>query len=180
MTMEFVNRQGGSPLPGRPTPYFLAHGEGEKAIVIDSLFTVLLSADETNGQFGVFTMDGPKGDAIPPHSHATHHEVFYVVQGGVTVFLDDADGKRQVRELGPGDFGYVPAGIVHAYRVEENHTRVLGVSSAGFERFFQTLGEPTSADTYPATPLGLPPGQRFAEAGRRFATTFLPGTRMDS
>ena len=43
---------------------------------------------------------------------------------------------------------------MHAYRVEENHTRVLGVSSAGFERFFQTLGEPTSADTYPATPLG--------------------------
>ncbi len=180
MTMEFTTPRGRSPLPGSPKPYFLSDGEGEKAIVIDSLFTVLLSADEADGQFGVFTMDGPKGDAIPPHSHGTHHEIFYVVRGGVTVFLDDEDGRRQVRELGPGDFGYVPAGIVHAYRVEADHTRVLGVSTGGFERFFQTLGEPTDATTYPTTPLGLPPRERFIEAGQRFDTTFLPpSARMD-
>jgi quercetin 2,3-dioxygenase len=179
MTIEFADARGGGPLPGGPQPYFLARGEGEKAVVIDSLFTVLLSADETGGQFGVFTMDGPKGEAIPPHSHGTHHEIFYVVQGGVTVFLDDADGTRHVRQLGPGDFGYVPAGIVHAYRVEQDRTRVLGVSSGGFERFFQTLGERTDADTYPATPLGLPPRERFAAAGSRFDTTFMPGMRMD-
>src|SRR5918993_872991 len=133
MTMEFTAPRSGSPLPGGPRPYFLSEGAGEKAIMIDSLFTVLLSADETDGQFGVFTMDGPKGDAIPPHSHGTHHEIFYVVRGGVTVFLNDEDGQRRVRELGPGDFGYVPAGIVHAYRVDEDHTRVLGVSTGGFE-----------------------------------------------
>lgn len=180
MTLEFANARAGSPLPGSPKPYFLDHGQGEKAILIDSLFTVLLSADETDGQFGVFTMDGPKGDAIPPHSHGTHHEIFYVVRGGVTIFLDDEHGQRRVRELGPGDFGYVPAGIVHAYRVEEDHTRVLGVSSGGFERFFQHLGEPTTDTSYPVTPLGLPPGQRFGEVGRKFDTTFLPGQRMDA
>jgi quercetin 2,3-dioxygenase len=178
MTMEYATR-GAGPLPGGPKPYFLVEGEGEKAILIDSMFTVLLSADETDGQFGVFTMDGPKGNAIPPHSHGTHHEIFYVVRGGVTVFLDDADGERHVRELGPGDFGYVPAGILHAYRVEVDETRVLGVSSAGFERFFQTLGEPTIADHYPATPLGLPPRERFEEAGRRFDTQFRPDLRLD-
>jgi quercetin 2,3-dioxygenase len=180
MTFEFVRRPEGSPLPGAPLPYFLSEGEGEHAIVIDSLFTVLLSAEETGGQFGVFTMDGPKGDAIPPHSHGTHHEIFYVVRGGVTVFLDDSDGKRQVRELGPGDFGYVPAGIVHAYRVEDDHTRVLGVSSAGFERFFSVLGEPTDASRYPEQPLGLPPVERFIEAGRRFDTTFVRDYRLDT
>jgi quercetin 2,3-dioxygenase len=179
MTTEFTAR-GASPLPGSPKPYFLAEGEGEKAILIDSLFTVLLSADETGGQFGVFTMDGPKGRAIPAHSHGSHHEIFYVVRGGVTVFLDDEDGKRQVRELGVGDFGYVPAGIVHAYRVEVDETRVLGVSTAGFERFFGTLGEPTDADHYPSSPLGLPPPEKFAEAARRFDTQFRPDYRMDT
>jgi quercetin 2,3-dioxygenase len=180
MTMEFTAARGDSPLPGGPTPFFLSDGEGEKAVLIDSLFTVLLSADETDGQFGVFTADCPKGQAIPPHSHGTHHEIFYVVRGGVTVFLDDERGERQGRELGPGDFGYVPAGIVHAYRVEEDRTRVLGVSTGGFERFFQTLGEPTDATTYPATPLGLPPRERFIEAGQRFDTTFLPpSARLD-
>lgn len=173
MTLEFTRRDD-SPLPGRPAPYFLSEGEGERAVLIDSLFTVLLSADETGGQFGVFTMDAPAGDVIPPHSHGTHHELFYVVRGGLTVFLDDEDGRRQVRELGPGDFGYVPAGIVHAYRVEHDDTRALGVSSAGFERFFATLGEPTDERSYPATPRPLPPGERFAAAGRLFDTTFLP------
>jgi quercetin 2,3-dioxygenase len=179
MTIEYA-RRGAGPLPGAPTPYFLARGEGEKAIVIDSLFTVLLSADETGGQFGVFTLDAPKGDAIPAHSHGSHHEIFYVVRGGVTVFLDDEAGERRVCELGVGDVGYVPAGIVHAYRVEEDDTRVLGVSTGGFERFFQTLGEPTDADRYPASPLGLPPPERFGMAAQRFDTRFLPGYRMDA
>jgi quercetin 2,3-dioxygenase len=178
MTTQYATR-GASPLPGSPKPYFLSQGEGEKAILIDSLFTVLLSAAETGGQFGVFTMDGPKGEAIPAHSHGSHHEIFYVVRGGVTVFLDDERGARQVRELGVGDFAYVPAGIVHSYRVEVDQTRVLGVSTAGFERFFQFVGEPTTADTYPSSPLGLPPPQRFAEAGQRFDTRFRPDYRMD-
>ena len=179
MTLEFARPAPRSPLPGSPTPYFLADGEGEHAVLIDSLFTVLLSADETDGQFGVFTMDAPRGRAIPPHVHGSHHEIFYVVRGLVTVFLDDAEGRRQTRELGPGDFGYVPTGIVHAYRVEADGTRVLGVSSAGFERFFGTLGEPTDATEPPAEPVGLPPGERFAEAGRRFDTRFLTDRRLD-
>jgi quercetin 2,3-dioxygenase len=177
MTIEYAAP---GALPGRPSPYFLADGEGEKAILIDSMFTVLLSADETGGQFGAFTMDGPKGNAIPPHVHGTHHETFYVVRGAITVFLDDERGERQVRELGPGDFGYVPAGILHSYRIEADETRVFGVSTAGFERFFGFLGEPTTDDHYPATPLGLPPGPRFGEAGRRFDTQFRPDLRMDT
>lgn len=178
MTIEYA-AHGVSPLPGSPRPYFLSHGQGEKAVLIDSLFTVLLSADETNGQFGVFTMDAPKGEAIPAHSHGSHHEIFYVVRGRVTVFLDDERGERHVRELAAGDFGYVPAGIVHAYRVEVDETRVLGVGSGGFERFFATLGEPTRAAHYPASPLGLPPPERFAEAGRRFDTHFRLDLRLD-
>jgi quercetin 2,3-dioxygenase len=180
MTFEFASRPHGSPLPGAPVPYFLSEGAGEHAVVIDSLATVLLSADETQGQFGMFTMDAPKGRAIPAHSHGTHHEIFYVVRGEITVFLDDQDGKRQVRELGPGDFGYVPAGIVHAYRVETDQTRILGVSTAGFERFFSVFGVPTEARTYPEQPLGLPPVERIIEAGRRFDTKFMPDYRLDT
>jgi quercetin 2,3-dioxygenase len=65
----------------------------------------------------------------------------------------------------PEPFGYVPAGIVHAYRVDTDDTRVLGVCTGGFERFFATLGEPTQERHYPAPPFSLPPGERFAAAG---------------
>ncbi len=171
MTMEFTAAR--SPLPGSPKPYFLADGEGEKAILIDSLFTVLLSADETGGQFGVFTMDGPKGDAIPPHSHADTHEVFYVVEGKVRVYVQGSDGQKNAQLLAPGDFGFVPAGLVHAYRVEEQ-ARVLGVLSGGFERFFQHMGTPVDS-TAPGQPPFVPDLDRIMAAGQRHKTTFLPG-----
>ena len=55
-------------LPGAPKPFVLGNGEGEKSLVFDQLFTVLLSADETEDQFGAFTMQGRKGDRIPAHT----------------------------------------------------------------------------------------------------------------
>jgi quercetin 2,3-dioxygenase len=39
-------------LPGRPEAFFLQRGEGEHAQLFTDLFTVLLSGDETGGQFG--------------------------------------------------------------------------------------------------------------------------------
>jgi quercetin 2,3-dioxygenase len=89
MTFEFASRPQGSPLPGAPVPYFLSDGDGEHGVVIDSLATVLLSADETQGQFGMFTMDAPKGGAIPAHSHGTHHEIFEAGQRFDTKFMPD-------------------------------------------------------------------------------------------
>nr|WP_185949413.1 hypothetical protein [Microbispora sp. KK1-11] len=47
-------------LPGAPEAFFLRRGEGERAMLFTDLFTVLLGGDETDGQFGIFTMDdGP-------------------------------------------------------------------------------------------------------------------------
>jgi hypothetical protein len=42
-------------LPGKPAPYFLEAGEGEKSIVFDTTFNILLSGDETEGQFGALS-----------------------------------------------------------------------------------------------------------------------------
>ena len=43
-------------LPGAPEPFFLRRGEGEHARLFGDLFTVLLSGDETDGQFHVHTV----------------------------------------------------------------------------------------------------------------------------
>ena len=83
-------------LPGRPEPYFLEAGDGERAIVFDQLFTVLLSKDETDGQFGAFTMEARQGQLIPAHSHVKDHETFYVVEGSLKVFVEDHDGNQEI------------------------------------------------------------------------------------
>jgi hypothetical protein len=81
-------------LPGRPEPYFLKRGEGEHAMLFADLFTVLLTGDETDGQFGVFTSQAPRGQLIPAHAHHRTHEVFYIAEGGVRVYIQDRDGTK--------------------------------------------------------------------------------------
>lgn len=173
MTLEFT-RGGTDPLfalPGSPVPYFLEAGEGERAHLFDQLFTVLLSGDETDGQFGVFTMEAPRGRAIPVHSHADVHEIFYVLDGRIRVVAEDTDGTTYDKVLTTGDFAYVPAGRKHAFRVESNRARTLGVNTGGFERFFAAAGERTHARTPPALPL-VPTPDQLAAAGREYRNDF--------
>jgi hypothetical protein len=50
-------------LPGKPVPYVLRRGQGEHAMLFTDLVTMLLSGDETAGQFGIITADSPAGYA---------------------------------------------------------------------------------------------------------------------
>src|SRR6185437_8304940 len=81
-------------LPGTPAPFFLDKGEGEKSVVFDTLFTVLLTGDETEGQYDVFTTEGNAGDIIPAHIHPYTHEIFFVLEGAVHVWQDDEKGFK--------------------------------------------------------------------------------------
>ena len=71
-----------------------------------------------------------------------------------------------------GDFGFVPAGLLHAYRVEQA-AQMLGVASGGFERFFQQMGTP--ADTIdPNSPPFIPDFPRMQAAAQTPRTQFRP------
>lgn len=160
-------------LPGRPQPYVLRRGEGEHAVLFGDLFTVLLSGDETGGQFGIVTSESPAGDVIPTHSHESTHETFSVLEGAVRLFFEDAEGVAQTQLLRAGDFGFVPAGFTHAYQVVES-ARMMGVLSGGFERFFQHMGQVTDHATTDQPPF-VPDLPRMQAAAQRHAMRFLPG-----
>jgi quercetin 2,3-dioxygenase len=159
-------------LPGRPVPYVLRRGEGEHAMLFTDLFTVLLSGDETEGQFGVVVSESPAGDTIPTHFHEGTHETFAVLEGSVRLFFEDPEGAQQTQLLTSGDFGYVPAGFPHAYRIEQA-ARMMGVLSGGFERFFQHMGTETDHAT-PDQPPFVPDFPRMQAAAHRHGTQFLP------
>ncbi|NEM92267.1 quercetin 2,3-dioxygenase [Galbitalea soli] len=159
-------------LPGAPLPYFLRNGEGEKSIVFDTVFDILLSADETEGQYGAFTTIGPKGDRIPAHQHPTTHEIFYVVEGAVGLWLDDQADYHEKRVLEAGDFAFVPKGIVHAYQNLAT-SKIFGVGTGGFERFFHGIGTPTDSAEIPTRPY-IPPFEQMLAAGQKYGTVFLP------
>jgi quercetin 2,3-dioxygenase len=150
-------------LPGKPQPYVLRRGEGEHA---------QLSGDETGDQFGIVVSESPAGDVIPTHSHNTTHETFYVLEGRVRLFFEDGEGARQPQLLAPGDFGHVPAGFAHAYRIVED-ARMTDTLSGGFERFFQHMGTPTDSTAADQPPF-IPDLPRMQAAAQQHDMQFMP------
>jgi quercetin 2,3-dioxygenase len=177
VSLEYLADPSGRPqwkglLPGRPEAYFLKRGEGEHSVLFTDLFTVLLSGDETEGQFGFFTSRAPRGQLIPAHTHHGTHEVFYLVEGAVRVYVQDRDGTKRSQLLASGDFGYVPAGLVHAYQVVEP-ALMVGVATGGFERFFQQMGQPTDDESAAGRPF-IPDFPRMQAAAQAHNMDFLP------
>jgi quercetin 2,3-dioxygenase len=160
-------------LPGKPEPYFLKRGEGEHAMLFGDLVTVQLSSDETEGQFGIFTVEGRAGQLIPAHTHHHTHETFFIVEGKVRVYVQERDGSKKSQLLEPGDFGFVPAGIAHTYQIEEA-ALIAGVANGGFERFFQQMGTPTDHATLDQPPF-IPDFPRMQAAAQAHDMEFLPG-----
>ncbi len=158
-------------LPGAPAPYVLRSGEGEKSLVFDQLFRILASGDETDGQYGAWTMKAPEGDRIPAHRHLRTHEFFYVIDGAMSVWMDDGADYHSKQTLEPGDFAFIPAGLVHAFKAERN-AACFGAGTAGFERFFHAIGQKTDLDE----PHGVfvPDIAVMRAAGQKYATEFLP------
>ena len=160
-------------LPGKPAPFYLEPGEGEKSVVFDTTFNILLSGDETENQYGVFTTDGPTGEMIPPHLHPWAHEIFYIVDGGVHLWMDDQAGFKEDRILETGGFAFIPKNTVHAFQMVKP-SRVLGVATGGFERFFHAIGTPTDVPGIPAVPY-IPSREEMMQAGQKYGTVFMPG-----
>lgn len=113
---------------------------------LGSTVRILVGADETDARFSLIDMiEVPAGQMPPLHVHHAEDEIFYVVDGEVTLFLPG----RQI-DCGPGDCVLAPRGVPHTYRVGDRSARWLIMSSpAGFERFVSDVAALEELD--PAT-----------------------------
>lgn len=181
MTIEYLARgRTATSIPAEPgTPYFLEKGEGDRAHLFDDLFTIYAGAEQTEGTFNFFTAEGRKGEIIPAHLHPDTYEVFYITQGAVRLFVEDTGGDQHEKLLVPGDFGFVPRNCPHAYRMERDHSLIVGVAagpSGTFERFFENLGTATDEKELPASTV-VPTPERFREVPEQFDVHFMPEHR---
>lgn len=54
------------------------------------------------------------GQGNAPHTHEVE-EIFFVLQGFLTVFVEDEEGNRLSRRLGPWECIACPPGVIHGY-----------------------------------------------------------------
>jgi quercetin dioxygenase-like cupin family protein len=97
------------------------------------------------GGFTLSIMLVPPGQGNAPHTHEVE-EVFFVLDGKLTVFVEDEDGRRVSRELDPWEMICCPAGVIHGYANDTDQPCYLQVmlgrgkpETAGFKD--QTLFE---------------------------------------
>src|ERR1700754_2174812 len=67
------------------------------------------------GNFTLSIMYVPVGQGNATHTHEVE-ENFFVLQGTMTVFVEDEAGRRVSTRLGPWDTACCPAGVIHGYQ----------------------------------------------------------------
>ena len=104
-------------------PAFILRPGGGRSIDLGGFgMTVKATGDETNGAFSLLEADEPAGFGPPLHIHRDAAEAFYVLEGEYIIFLDGREAACPV-----GSFIYIPAGIVHGFRVGAVASRKLNL-----------------------------------------------------
>jgi len=65
--------------------------------------------------FTLSIMYVPVGEGNAPHTHEVE-EVFFILQGHLTVSMEDGRGERVEATLGPWDCVSCPANVIHGYQ----------------------------------------------------------------
>jgi quercetin dioxygenase-like cupin family protein len=107
--------------------------------VLGTHVRILLTSQQTGGQFTVAEITTQPGDFVPPHRHVREDEIFYVLTGEYEFDLRDG-----IINAPAGTFVYVPKQSVHGFRnCGTTAARMLDIHTpGGFEKFFTDAGTP--------------------------------------
>ncbi len=128
---------------------FLGPGEGERIGTGGSTVLVKGVAETTDGMFFLSEAELEPGfPGPPPHVHRELHDLFYVLEGMLTLRAGD-----ETLDADPGTFACFPPGFVHAFaNTSEAPVRFLNFNTpAGWERYMRDLGDAYTGDA-PPTP----------------------------
>ena len=112
-------------------------GEGE-TIGGPTAVTIKATGEQTNDSFYLGEAVLQPGFPGPPlHRHRRLHDMFYVLEGTLTIRVED-----QAFELEPGSFVCVPPGVAHTFSNPSlAPTRVLNFNTpSGWEHYMRELG----------------------------------------
>ena len=106
------------------------------------------SGQNNDGRLDFFVLDVDYAFWVPLHTHAVQEDSFYVVDGVLTMQLDD-----DVIELAAGDFATAAPGVAHSFtnaRTDQSPVRIVNLMTPGlgFDRYLEQVmagaDEPTT------------------------------------
>jgi quercetin dioxygenase-like cupin family protein len=130
------------------SPFIANVREAPAYVSVGELVTLLATAEQTGGLFGLMEGVLAKGAEPPPHVHHREDESFFVLEGSLTVRVGD-----EIFSATPGSFVFCPRDVPHLLTLESEQVRMLTlVTPGGLESFFVELGEPAVGGTLPENP----------------------------
>ena len=118
--------------------------------MLDILWVVKAYAADTNNTFSMIEQTMPYGSGPPPHYHQDMDEMFYILEGELTLWLD---GK--ILKMGKGAYARVPKGMTHYFKITSTEPcKALNMyTPGGFEE--GVIRNATKAEALTLPPKGL-------------------------
>lgn len=107
-------------------------GEGKK--IPGTIFKV--SKEDTRGTLSIWEHPYPPGVLVPPHAHASHDQVMFVIEGVVGARIGDDEFTA-----GPGAYLNKPRGVPHTiWNAGPDPARVMEITTpGGLEAFVEGI-----------------------------------------
>ncbi len=136
-------------------------------------FKVLISPEETQGNFAVVDMTLPQGVEPPVHLHSREDETFYLLEGEITFQV----GEKVVRAK-PGESVFAPRQVPHQFKILTPSARFLTMISPGsFLEYFMQFSFPATEKVQVVSPQGPPPAEHIAymvsELNQKYGVLFI-------
>jgi quercetin dioxygenase-like cupin family protein len=136
----------------KPQAFELNHTKGRAFWGMGILWTMLATAEDTDGQYSCMEELIPHGPSAAPHIHEVADESFYIIEGEMTFFIED----RPLKAIA-GSFVSVPKGTKHAFQIDSETVRPIDTYvPAGFEHIIMATTVPAEARTLPPASMPLP------------------------
>ena len=125
----------------------------------------LLDGTVSGAASGMFEVTVQPGERVPPaHSHSNNEAIIYCLEGTQRVWLGN-----EVRDLKPGQSGYSPRGVVHAFsNPHDRAARALVILSPDIgAQYFRDVAEVVAVP-------GGPNPVKMAEVMSRYGLVLSP------
>jgi quercetin dioxygenase-like cupin family protein len=153
-------------------------GEGQSLSIAGGSYRILISGEQTGGNYAVIDMLIPPGGGPGPHAHKNIQEIFYVADGEVEFRTED--GKHIAKK---GTLVNIPfGGKIHGFKNTSDTVAhlVCTVIPAGLDAFFSEIGTPVEAGTFlPPRVLSAEELNAFRAIGEKYGQVFYPPDFLD-
>ncbi|MGI9010295.1 MAG: cupin domain-containing protein [Nitrososphaeraceae archaeon] len=114
--------------------FALKEGKGTHISFRGTKMTVKVSSDDSEGKYSLIEMVHPPNIGPALHSHPDAPEAYYVLDGEYFIRFGEKTFTAKKNDL-----VLVPKGVIHNYQTGPEGGRMLVISPAGLEKYFEQV-----------------------------------------